>query len=130
MVARAAPRVLLVDDHEGLLQAWRRLLAPSCVVVGAVMTGQEALAAVSDAMPDVVVLDCFLPDCNGIHLCSKIRAVSPRARVVFVSADHDEDVAAAARLAGASSFVSKSGTGLDLETAIQRAFIGEDASIK
>ena len=72
MNAYLLPTVLLVDDHEGLLQAWRRLLAPSCVIVGAVVTGMAALAAVKESRPDVVVLDNFLPDSIGVDLCSKI----------------------------------------------------------
>jgi DNA-binding NarL/FixJ family response regulator len=128
MTAYAAPRVLLVDDHEGLLHAWRRLLSPSHVIVGAVTTGREALAAAAELNPDVVVLDYFVGDSNGIDLCSKIRVVAPNARVILVSAKEDEELAAAARQAGAFAFVLKSGTGVDLETAIQRAYIGEGGS--
>lgn len=128
MTARAAPRVLLVDDHEGLLHAWRRLLSPSHVVVGAVTTGREALSAAAELSPDVVLLDYFVGDANGIELCSKIRAVAPNARVILVSANDDEGLAAAARRAGAFAFVPKSGTGVDLENAIQRAFVREGRS--
>jgi DNA-binding NarL/FixJ family response regulator len=130
MSAHAAPRVLLVDDHEGLLHAWRRLLSPSHVVVGAVTTGREALSAAAELNPDVVILDYFVADSNGIDLCSKIRAVAPNARVILVSANDDEELVAAARRAGAFAFVSKSATALDLETAIQRAFIGEGRSAR
>jgi two-component system, NarL family, nitrate/nitrite response regulator NarL len=124
MIAPVLPRVLLVDDHEGLLQAWRRLLAPSCVIVGAVMTGVEALARADESRPDVVVLDNFLPDGIGIALCPKFRAIAPHVRVVLVSGDDDENTASAALRAGASEFVAKSCSGAELERAIARAFNG------
>ena len=117
------PKVLLVDDHEGLLQAWRRLLAPSCLIVGAVMTGVEALAAAESSQPDVIVLDNFLPDWTGVDLCPKILAIAPHARVVLVSGHDDESTSSAALSAGASEFVAKSRSGSELESAIERAFI-------
>jgi len=122
MSAHVLPRVLLVDDHEGLLQAWRRLLAPSCVIVGAVMTGAEALAGANESHPDVVVLDNFLPDGIGVALCPKILAIAPHVRIVLVSGDDDENTASAALRAGASEFVAKRSSGAELERAIGRAF--------
>jgi DNA-binding NarL/FixJ family response regulator len=125
MSAHVLPKVLLVDDHEGLLHAWRRLLAPSCTIVGAVMTGAEALAAADESRPDVVVLDNYLPDGIGVALCPKLLAIAPQVKVVLVSGDDDEDVASAALRMGASAFVAKRSSGAELERAIGRAFSGE-----
>jgi DNA-binding NarL/FixJ family response regulator len=126
MAARATPRVLLVDDYDGLLYAWRRLLADSCNVVGAVTSGREAIAAVASLSPDVVVIDRLLADCDGIDLCSEIVALAPSTRVVVVSASYDAALPEVARRAGAFAYVSKSMAGEDLEKEIQRAFIGDE----
>ena len=125
MAANAAPRVLLVDDYDGLLYAWQRLLSGSCNVVGAVASGREALAVVESLVPppDVVVVDRLLPDTNGIDLCSKIIALAPGTRVLVVSATDEEGLPEAALQAGAFAYVSKSEDGTDLEKEIQRAFI-------
>jgi DNA-binding NarL/FixJ family response regulator len=51
------PRILLADDHTMLLDAFRRLLSPSCDVVGAVSDGRALLDAAPKLEPDVIVLD-------------------------------------------------------------------------
>jgi DNA-binding NarL/FixJ family response regulator len=113
---------LLVDDHEPLLRAWRRLFSFSCEIVGAVRTGGAALAAVTASEPDVVVLDHLLPDANALDLCPRIMALAPNTRVVIVTASRDANLPSAANQAGAFAVVDKLGPDVDLELVIQRAY--------
>jgi two-component system NarL family response regulator len=115
------PRVLVADDYEDLLIAFKRLLAPSCEVVGCVADGDALMESVARLQPDVIVVDLFIPPDNGIEICRRIKKVAPATQVIIVSASNDADVAQEARLAGASAFVNKASATDDLVPAIQRA---------
>jgi two-component system, NarL family, nitrate/nitrite response regulator NarL len=115
------PRVLLVDDYERLLEAWRRLLEPSCEIVGSVTSGYEALQLAQALKPDVIVVDLSMPGLNGFDVCRKIREIAPATRVVLVSADDNEALRNAAERFGAAAFVAKSEAADELEDAIQLA---------
>ena len=118
------PRVLLADDYEPLLTAWRRLLEPECEVVGSVRDGRALLSAAIELTPDVIVADLTMPEMSGIDACRQIRQVLPATRMVVVTAGGDEWIARAAFRAGASAFVLKHSAADDLLTAVQRALVG------
>ena len=99
------PRVLLADDHSGLIAAWRRLLEPSCDVVGCVRDGRALFEAAIELEPDVIVADLAMPGMSGFDACRSIKSSLPRTKVVLVTAGGDEHVARAAFRAGASAFV-------------------------
>jgi DNA-binding NarL/FixJ family response regulator len=119
------PRVLLADDYVALLTAWRRLLEPSCEVVGSVRNGRALLEAATELSPDVIVADLSMPEVNGLDACRQIKLASPQTKVVLVTAGGDEWVARAAFRAGASAFVLKHSAADDLLTAIQSAMLGD-----
>jgi DNA-binding NarL/FixJ family response regulator len=120
----ARPRILLADDYVGLLTAWRRLLEPSCEVIGCVRDGKALLDAATALTPDIVVADLSMPEVNGIDACRQIKRTHPQTKVILVTAGGDEYVARAAFRAGASGFVLKHSAD-DLLTAIQRVLLGE-----
>jgi DNA-binding NarL/FixJ family response regulator len=119
------PRVLLADDYEDLISAWRQLLEPSCDVVGAVRDGRALFEAAIQLEPDVIVVDLTMPGMNGLDACRSIKSSLPRTKVVLVTAGGDEHIARAAFRAGASAFVLKYAAAQDLVVAIQRAMLGE-----
>ena len=116
------PRVLLVDDYERLLEAWRRLLEPSCEILGGVTSGDEALPLARALKPDVIVVDLSMPGLNGFDVCRKIREITREIQVVLVSADDNEALRQVGERVGAAAFVTKSEAADELEPAIQRAF--------
>ena len=120
MPKRERPRVLLVDDYERLLEAWRRLLGPSCEIVGAVTSGDQALPLAQTLKPDVIVVDLSMPGLSGFDVCREIRRTAPETRVVLVSADDNEALRHAAERVGAAAFVTKSEAADELEQAIRR----------
>ena len=115
------PRVVLVDDHQSVLMAFRRLLQSSCDVVGCVANGQEALTAVRTLKPDVIVVDLMMPDMDGLEVCRRVKQESPETHVVIVTAFDDEHVHGVALQVGAAAFVPKH-SGDALEEAIRRVF--------
>ena len=122
---RVRPRVLLADDYVALLIAWRRLLEPSCDVVGSVRDGRALLAAAMSLSPDVIVADLSMPEISGLDACRQIKATSPQTKIVLVTAGGDEWVARAAFRAGASAFVLKHSAADDLLAAIRSAMLGD-----
>jgi DNA-binding NarL/FixJ family response regulator len=124
VTADVRPRVLLADDYVGLLTAWRRLLEPSCEVVGTVRNGRALLDAAMALTPDVVVADLSMPEVGGLEACKQIKQTRPETKVILVTAGGDEWVARAAFRAGASGFVLKHAAD-DLLTAIQTVMLGQ-----
>jgi DNA-binding NarL/FixJ family response regulator len=54
-------RVLLADDHTLLLEAFQKLLADACDVVGVVSNGRDLVSAAASLRPDVIVVDIAMP---------------------------------------------------------------------
>ncbi len=68
------PRVLIVEDEQAIAELIRYNLSKngySCEVVG---EGDEALLAVEEQVPDLIILDWMLPEVSGIEICRRLRA--------------------------------------------------------
>ena len=97
--------VLIVDDHAGFRLRARRLLeAEGFDVVGEASDAREALQAVQDLQPEVVLLDVHLPDVNGLDVA---RSLSEGAAVVLTSSRDASDFADRLAGSGACGFVPK-----------------------
>ena len=113
------PRVLLVDDHPGVVQVLARVLAPACDVVGVVADGREVADAAARLEPVVIVMDLNLPDISGLEVCHQIAPSNPRVKIIIVTAFTDEAIRDQALAAGASGFFHKSAAS-ELIAAIER----------
>jgi len=113
------PRVLLVDDHPGIVRALSRLLSTDCDVVGVMADGREAADAAARLQPVVIVVDLNLPDVSGLDVCRQINHNNPRVKVIVISARIDEAIRDEALAAGASGFFEKSAAN-ELVVAIRR----------
>lgn len=80
-------RVLLVDDEALALDRLKALFAniDGAEVVGQAMTGEDALIAISDLRPDLVILDIQMPGRNGLRTAADI-TIDPRPEIIFVTA--------------------------------------------
>jgi DNA-binding NarL/FixJ family response regulator len=122
MSARA--RILLADDHVLLLEAFRRMLEPAFEVVGTASDGALLVEEALRLEPDVVVADVSMPRMNGLEAARRLRGELPRTRVVFLTVNEDPQVAAEAFAIGASGYVLKSSTVVELHHAIRSAIAG------
>jgi len=113
------PRVLLVDDHPGVVKAIGRALAPECDVVGVIGDGREVATAAARLQPVVIVVDLNLPNISGLDVCRQMTQHDPGVKVIVITAMTDEAFRDEALAAGASGFFQKSAAG-DLITAIRR----------
>jgi two-component system, NarL family, response regulator FusR len=102
-------RVFLVDDHPIVRDGLTQMLegTPDLCVCGAAGGAEEALAALAEPLPDLVVVDIFLERSNGIDLTKTLRDRFPALPILVLSM-HDEQVYAERAIrAGANGYVMK-----------------------
>ena len=119
-------RVLLVDDHDLFRTGLRNLIEEQGVlVVGECDNGTEALRAVRELAPDVVVMDLNMPGISGVEATRQISMIAPLTRVLVLTiSDQDSDVMDAI-LAGACGYLLKDSSITELISGIQAAAVGE-----
>jgi DNA-binding NarL/FixJ family response regulator len=119
--------VLLVDDHDLVLESIRRALTtePDIRVVATAASVNAALDAARTAQPDVVVMDYLLPDGTGAEGTTKLLAENPGVQVVMLTGQSSGATLADALEAGCSGFVAKEGRFDNLVHAIRAAAAGE-----
>lgn len=102
-------RALLVDDHPTFRLGLRILLeqAPDVVVVGEAGDGRGALHLVDSLQPDVLVLDCEMPDLPGADVARRIRDRGLPMRVIALSAYDTEHRVRGMLDAGAIGYLLK-----------------------
>ena len=106
-------RILLVDDVEKIRESLRALLAtdPHFDIVGEACDGEEAVRAVVQLKPSVVVMDINMPRLNGIEATAWIRRTYPHVVVVGVSAIATDYTCQLMKAAGATTVISKEAVG-------------------
>ncbi|GAA1671880.1 response regulator transcription factor [Glycomyces endophyticus] len=102
-------RLLLVDDHPVVRRGLRGYLElePDFAVVGEAGDGEEALKAVADLDPDVVLLDLKMPGLDGQGVLDRLGDARERPRVLVLTSATDAERVPAAINAGAAGFVYK-----------------------
>jgi DNA-binding NarL/FixJ family response regulator len=125
--ATATIRVLLVDDHPPFRIGMRVLLEQhaSITVVGEAGTGAETLRLVSALQPDVVVLDCQLPDLDGPAVAAALRERDVPVRVLALSAYDDLKYVRGLLAAGATGYLLKNEAVEVVVAAVQAAARGQ-----
>jgi len=118
------PRVLLADDHNLLLGAFEKLLAPECEIVGTASDGRTLVVEAQRLKPDVVVLDIAMPLLNGLDAGRQIKQLRKEVKLVFVTMNEDSDLAAEAFRAGASAYLLKRSAASELLVAIREVMKG------
>lgn len=119
-------QVLIVDDHpifrNGIIQLINH--EPDLYVCGEICSAAQALGAVEELKPDIVVLDLSIQGTNGIELMKSVRALHPHLPALMVSM-HDESIYAERALrAGARGYVMKAAPSEKVIEAIRRVLSG------
>ena len=115
-------RVLIVDDHTVVRQGLRFLLQQEAdiEVVGEAADGSEAIEAVREQVPSVVLLDLLMPNTDGLTALRVIKRISPATQVVILTSHQGDDQLFDAIKAGAISYVLKA-AGVDAVVGSVRA---------
>jgi len=118
-------RVLLVDDHQLFRAGVRSELATLVDVVGDAGNVADAVDAIREERPDVVLLDVHMPDGGGVAVIQALREELPEVRFLALSvSDAPDDVIAVIR-AGARGYVTKTISSDELADAIRRVAEGD-----
>jgi DNA-binding NarL/FixJ family response regulator len=113
------PRVVIADAQALIAEAFEKLLAQECAIVGRVSDGRALIHMVREERPDIGVVDLALPLLNGLDAGEQARQICPSLRIVIVTANEDPDLAASAFRSCASAYVLKRCAGSELLRAIQ-----------
>jgi UDP-3-O-acyl N-acetylglucosamine deacetylase len=100
-------RILVVDDDAGVLRSVEAVLRDEGFDVVAVGGGRDAVAAVERWSPDLVLLDVWMPDLDGIEVLERIRSRRKHLPVVIVSGHGTVELAVKATRLGAVDFIEK-----------------------
>ena len=119
-------RVLVVEDFE----PFRRLIClmlrkrPEFQIVEEVTDGLKAVQKAEELQPDLIMLDIGLPSLNGIDAARRIRKLSPKSKILFVSQESSADVVQEALALGALGYVVKVHAGSELLAAVEAVLQG------
>lgn len=105
-MASPPPRVLVVDDEQGILELVEYHLSRAGCQVLLADTGLEGLRLATEAEPDLVILDLMLPDLDGFEVCRRIRRHS-RVPVLMLTARTDDVDRTVGLESGADDYVTK-----------------------
>jgi DNA-binding NarL/FixJ family response regulator len=120
------PRLVLADDHAGMLEEISRLLASEFDVVRAVRHGLELLEAAEELKPDAVVSDIHMPVMDGICACERLLEAGFHGAVVLLTMHAESELVDRAFRAGMCAYVLKIDAGEDLIPAIYAALEGRN----
>jgi NarL family two-component system response regulator LiaR len=121
-----ALKLLLADDHPLVLQGLRRTFESDddIEVVGEAHCGSEVLALIERRGPELVLLDLHMPGNDGLDCLAQIRERWPEIKVVILSACDERATIDAALRAGASSYIVKSVSPVDIPSVLRQAATG------
>jgi DNA-binding NtrC family response regulator len=115
------PRVLLVDDEEGVRMSLKALLDRE-YRISSVSSGEEAVAELPSFRPDLVLLDVkLLPSMSGLDTLAHIKAFDPRIEVVMITAFASLATLNEALRRGACGYLIKPFPRRDLEVMVRDA---------
>lgn len=113
-------RVLVVDDHPMVREGIASMLAGTdAEIVAEAGSGAEALRAVAEHGPDIVMLDMKLPDLDGLAVLRDIRRAAPHAHVIVISMLDDATLVRRALDAGVRGWLLKGVSRRDLLAALR-----------
>jgi DNA-binding NarL/FixJ family response regulator len=120
-------RVLVVDDNEPFRQFVRSTLStkPELNIIGEVSDGLEAVQKALELQPGLIVLDIGLPGLNGIEAARRIRKLSPKSTILFLSQESSAEIVQEALSIGALGYVVKAHAARDLLIAVEAVLRNE-----
>lgn len=120
-------RILLVDDHTLFRKGLVSLLATQddIEVVGEAFNGNEALKIARELMPDLILMDIWMPECDGLEATKKIKEEIPYVKIVMLTVSDDDYSLFEAIKSGAQGYLLKNLEPEELFNLIRGIFHGE-----
>lgn len=123
----AKHRILLVEDHTLLRIGLRALLCQihDFEVVGEAANGREAIGAIKELSPDVVLMDLTMPEMNGMEAIAQIKERYPQVGILVLTLHRSEEYIHESLKAGANGYILKDATHEELCIAIRSVLSGK-----
>jgi DNA-binding NarL/FixJ family response regulator len=130
MAPTSPVRLVLVDDHEMVIEGLKAMLATFAdrvQVVGHAVGAERAVSVIADLDPDIVLCDVRMQGASGLDLCRSLRERDPDRKVVMLSVYDDEQYLFQALRVGAAGYLLKSISSDELVHQIELAHSGATA---
>jgi two-component system, NarL family, nitrate/nitrite response regulator NarL len=117
-------RVVLADDNQDIISVVRSTLGERFHIVAAVDDGDQAVSAVLELDPDVLITDFSMPTLHGLEVANRLQNVGSRTKIVLLTLHEDPELITASLAAGVSGYVTKARLSADLVSAVEEVLKG------
>lgn len=101
------PKILIVDDEPNIRDLLTTSLRFAGFAVRAVGNGAQAISAVLEEEPDLIILDVMLPDMNGFGVTKRLRSSGYTSPILFLTAKDDTEDKITGLTVGGDDYVTK-----------------------
>lgn len=117
---------IIVDDHIIMRDGLRGLLEEESdiEVVGEADNGRDAVKIVLEKTPDIVIMDVAMHDMNGIEATRQIKKENSKIKIIALSMHSERQIVIGMFRAGASAYLLKDSTSIELVEAIRAVYLG------
>ena len=119
-------RVMIVDDHPIMREALRGIISlePDLVIAAEARSGQEAIDSISQAKPDVILMDGSMPRMNGMETTRRLRQLQPDLKIIALTLYEQTTYLEEMVAGGASGYVLKTGSPAEIIAAVRTVAAG------
>jgi len=117
--------VLVVDDDRSTRATLRFALQRNGFSVEEAVDGVRALALLDRIVPDVILMDVTMPNCDGVEACRQVKSTGTDTKVVMLTMHADQDVLTNAIRAGAIGYLTKDCSTREIAEAVRMAAEGD-----
>jgi len=125
ILRRNLPRIIIADDHTLVAEACKKLLESDYEIVATVGDGRSLVRAAAELRPHLIIVDVSMPLLNGLDAGQQIKELIPSIRLVYLTMNHDADLAAEAFRRGASGYLLKTCAASELAIAVREVLRGK-----
>ncbi len=120
-------KVLLIDDHSMVRRGLKQILVSAFekIIVDEADTSEEAISRVLKTEYDIILLEIALSEGNGIELLEELKKVKSNLKILILSMHSDERYIIQTLRAGASGYLTKSGSPMELVMGINTILSGK-----
>ena len=122
---RNRPKIIIADDHTLVAEACKKLLEAEYDVVATVGDGRALIRIATTLKPHVIIIDVGMPLLNGLDAGQQAKEILRSVKLVYLTMNHDADLAAEAFRRGASAYLLKTCAASELTVAVREVLKGK-----